>query len=241
MNNDGNGRLTHHFYKKTCPKVLPVIRSVVEKAIKKEPRIGASLLRLHFHDCFVNLGGPHFGYHVLLGRRDARSASNEAANTSLPSPSSSFSELLSNFKSHGLGLKDLVALSGAHTIGFAQCSSFRDRIYNDTNIDPKLASYLKLQKCPQSGGDSNLAPFDSTNKIFDNVYYKQLLDNKGLLHSDQELFKGNNSESDRLVKLFTRNPVAFAKRFGHSMIKMGNMKPLTGNEGEIRINCRKVN
>ncbi|MED6212726.1 Peroxidase 52, partial [Stylosanthes scabra] len=53
-NNNNNGRLTWNFYKKTCPKVLPVIRYVVEKAIKKEPRVGASLLRLHFHDCFVN-------------------------------------------------------------------------------------------------------------------------------------------------------------------------------------------
>lgn len=32
-----------------------IIRSVVEKAIFREARIGASLLRLHFHDCFVNV------------------------------------------------------------------------------------------------------------------------------------------------------------------------------------------
>ncbi|MED6108387.1 hypothetical protein PIB30_023448, partial [Stylosanthes scabra] len=195
------------------------------------------------------LGGPHFRYHVPLGRRDSTTASYEAANTSLPSPNSNFSELLSNFNSHGLGLNDLVALSGAHSIGFSQCSSFKDRLYkyNDTDIEPKFASDLKLHNCPLKGGDTNLTPFDSTSESFDNVYYKQLLVNKGLLHSDQELFKGYNnnkrrsSESDRLVKLFSRNPIAFAKAFRDSMIKMGNMKPLVGNEGEIRLNCRKVN
>jgi hypothetical protein len=43
------------FYAKVCPDALPTIRSVVQNAINHEPRIGASLLRLHFHDCFVNV------------------------------------------------------------------------------------------------------------------------------------------------------------------------------------------
>jgi len=50
-----NANLSPHFYDKVCPKALPVIRSVVQRAINREPRIGASLLRLHFHDCFVNV------------------------------------------------------------------------------------------------------------------------------------------------------------------------------------------
>ncbi|KAE8728115.1 Cationic peroxidase 1 [Hibiscus syriacus] len=42
------------FYDKVCPQALPAIRKVVEAAVHRERRIGASLLRLHFHDCFVN-------------------------------------------------------------------------------------------------------------------------------------------------------------------------------------------
>ncbi|PNX56379.1 peroxidase, partial [Trifolium pratense] len=37
-----------------CPNALSTIRSVVKDAVQKENRIGASILRLHFHDCFVN-------------------------------------------------------------------------------------------------------------------------------------------------------------------------------------------
>lgn len=188
------------------------------------------------------MGGPHLWYKVLLGRRDARTASKDAANTNLPAAFLSFSQLLSNFKAHGLGLRDLVALSGGHTLGFARCTNFRDRIYNDTNIDPNFAASLKKTCPPISGGkDSNLAPLDSTPAVVDTVYYRELMCKKGLLHSDQELFKGNGSESDRLVELYSMNPFAFAKDFKVSMIKMGNIKPLTGNRGEIRRNCREVN
>lgn len=47
--------LDTHFYDKVCPAALPAIRKVVEEAVAVEPRMGASLLRLHFHDCFVNV------------------------------------------------------------------------------------------------------------------------------------------------------------------------------------------
>jgi peroxidase len=48
-------KLTSNYYDRVCPQALPIIRSVVKQAIYREPRIGASLLRLHFHDCFVNV------------------------------------------------------------------------------------------------------------------------------------------------------------------------------------------
>lgn len=50
-----NAHLSTDFYSKTCPKVLCTVKPVVQSAIAKERRIGASLLRLHFHDCFVNV------------------------------------------------------------------------------------------------------------------------------------------------------------------------------------------
>ncbi|KAE9615108.1 hypothetical protein Lal_00048120 [Lupinus albus] len=300
-----HAKLCPNYYNQVCPEALTIIKSVVQKAISRERRIGASLLRLHFHDCFVNgcdasvllddtpffagektafpnnnslrgydvvdeikaavdkackrpviscadilavaardsvaiLGGQKYWYPVLLGRRDARSTSWDAANKNLPPPFFSFSQLLGLFKGHGLNLKDLVVLSGAHTIGGTQCGVYRDRIYNDTNIDPTFAATLR-NRCPKTGRDTILAPLDSTSNRFDNAYYTSLLFKKGLLHSDQELFKGSGSDSDKLVQLYSQNSYAFAADFGPSMIKMGNIKPLTGNNGEIRYNCRKIN
>nr|AFK42735.1 unknown [Medicago truncatula] len=49
-----NAQLSTNFYSKTCPKLSSIVQRQVQSAISKEARIGASILRLFFHDCFVN-------------------------------------------------------------------------------------------------------------------------------------------------------------------------------------------
>ncbi|XLU99070.1 hypothetical protein S245_013410, partial [Arachis hypogaea] len=49
----GTAQLSPNFYAAKCPNALSTIRSGVNSAVSKEARMGASLLRLHFHDCFV--------------------------------------------------------------------------------------------------------------------------------------------------------------------------------------------
>jgi peroxidase len=41
------------YYDASCPAALLTIRSAVAAAVLLDRRMGASLLRLHFHDCFV--------------------------------------------------------------------------------------------------------------------------------------------------------------------------------------------
>ncbi|KAI3735040.1 hypothetical protein L6452_14527 [Arctium lappa] len=299
-----SAQLSTNFYSKSCPNLLPTVRSAVQSAISKETRMGASLLRLHFHDCFVNgcdgsillddtssfigekraapnfrsargfevvdniksvveracpgvvscadilavsardsvqiLGGP--SWNVKLGRRDARTASQGAANNSIPPPTSSLSALISSFSAVGLSAKDMVALSGSHTIGQARCTSFRARIYNETNnLDASFAT-SRRSNCPRptGSGDDNLAPLDiQSPTAFNNDYYKNLINQKGLLHSDQQLFNGGSADST--VRQYSSNPRLFSSDFAAAMIKMGDNKPLTGSNGEIRKNCRKPN
>ncbi|XP_077239178.1 peroxidase 4-like [Tasmannia lanceolata] len=295
------GKLSPNYYSSSCPKVLPTIEAAVVAAIKNETRIGASLLRLQFHDCFVNgcdgsillddtsnftgektalpninsargfnvvddiksavekvcpgvvscadilalaardsvvtLGGP--SWTVPLGRRDSTTANITTANNDIPPPTSNLSALATSFSNQGLSLKDLVALSGAHTIGLARCTTFRNRIYNDSNIDISFAKSLQ-SRCPRVGSNNTLAPLDTmTPTHFDEYYYKNLLGKKGLLHSDQELMNGSSTASR--VKKFASKPSNFFKDFSKAMVKMGNINPLTGSKGEVRINCRKVN
>ncbi|KAJ9146097.1 hypothetical protein P3X46_028407 [Hevea brasiliensis] len=45
--------LSWTFYKSTCPKVESIIRKQLKKVFKKDVGQAAGLLRLHFHDCFV--------------------------------------------------------------------------------------------------------------------------------------------------------------------------------------------
>ncbi|KAH7683767.1 Class I peroxidase protein [Dioscorea alata] len=192
----------------------------------------------------VNLaGGPTWT--VLLGRRDGTTASFSGANN-LPSPRDPLITLRSKFSNVGLGDTDLVALSGAHTFGRAKCSSFSDRLYNFSNSgspDPSLdTTYLATlqQSCLQGGrGDvlNNLDP--SSPYTFDENYYTNLQDNQGLLQSDQEL-TGDSSLAS-IVDSFASSQSTFFQSFGSSMVNMGNISPLTGSNGEIRSNCRKVN
>lgn len=190
----------------------------------------------------MQLGGPW--WMVKLGRRDSTSASKDEAERNLPSPLMDLPQLIDNFKSHGLDDKDLVVLSGGHTLGFAQCNLFRTRLYNETStIHKGFAKKLK-SVCPESGGDSQLSPLDPTPAQFDKGYFSNLVKYKGLLHSDQQLFNGNGvsrSYTDDLVNKYSKSLDAFSYDFAKSMIKMGDIKPLTGDEGEIRYNCWKVN
>uniref|UniRef100_A0A453API0 Plant heme peroxidase family profile domain-containing protein n=1 Tax=Aegilops tauschii subsp. strangulata TaxID=200361 RepID=A0A453API0_AEGTS len=48
-----SAQLSPTFYQTTCPNALATIKAAVTAAVNKENRMGASLLRLHFHDCFV--------------------------------------------------------------------------------------------------------------------------------------------------------------------------------------------
>ncbi|KAK9084392.1 hypothetical protein Scep_030863 [Stephania cephalantha] len=51
-NNNQQGTLRPNAYQNSCPDAEPIVFSGVAKAVADDPRMAASLLRLHFHDCF---------------------------------------------------------------------------------------------------------------------------------------------------------------------------------------------
>lgn len=48
-------QLTPDFYCDSCPNLMDIVRYQIQCAVEQEKRMGASLLRLFFHDCFVNV------------------------------------------------------------------------------------------------------------------------------------------------------------------------------------------
>ncbi|CAN8288684.1 unnamed protein product [Cochlearia groenlandica] len=298
------------FYQFSCPQADEIIMTVLEKTLARDPRMAASLLRLHFHDCFVQgcdasillddsvnikseknavpnknsikgfqvideikakleqvcpqtvscadilalaargstilSGGP--SWELPLGRRDSRTASFNGANTNIPAPNSTIQNLLNMFQRKGLNQEDLVSLSGGHTIGVARCTTFKQRLYNQNgNNQPdetlERSYYYGLRSiCPPIGGDNNISPLDlASPSRFDNTYFKLILWGKGLLTSDQVLLTGNNGKTGELVKAYAQDESFFFEQFAKSMVKMGNIQPLTGNNGEIRKNCHVIN
>ncbi|KAG9133403.1 hypothetical protein Leryth_013222 [Lithospermum erythrorhizon] len=270
-----NAQLSPTFYSQTCSNATTTIRTIIRRAISAERRMAASLIRLHFHDCFVQgcdasvllddapgidteeLRGqmrparrPYLelrllSYFVLELFPKLRPSSSSygficnGGRTFMDGAFSTLPTLISSFAAQGLNQREMVVLSGAHTLGQARCLLFRARIYNATNIDAGFASTRRRQ-CPVTGGNANLAPLDLvTPNSFDNNYFKNLIQLKGLLPSDQVLFNGGSADS--VVTAFSNSPSTFASEFAAAMIKMGDISPLTGQNGIIRRVCNAIN
>ncbi|KAF2309572.1 hypothetical protein GH714_003873 [Hevea brasiliensis] len=79
----------------------------------------------------------------------------------------------------------------------------------------------------------------TTPQKFDNAYYGNLRHGKGLFISDQILF--SDPRSRPTVNLFASNSATFQNAFVASMTKLGRVGVLTGNQGEIRRDCTRIN
>nr|GFA91444.1 peroxidase 3-like [Tanacetum cinerariifolium] len=47
------GDLQTGFYSSSCPKAEKIIQDYVKQHIPNAPSLAATLIRMHFHDCFV--------------------------------------------------------------------------------------------------------------------------------------------------------------------------------------------
>ncbi|EHA8587543.1 putative Peroxidase 1 [Cocos nucifera] len=110
----------------------------------------ADILAMIARDSVFLTYGPY--YAIETGRRDgSRSVANDTLGNLQP-PTSNVSTLEGTFRQKGLTAKDLVVLTGAHTIGHSLCSSFSDdRLYNFTGhggLDPALdPTYVPKLMC----------------------------------------------------------------------------------------------
>ncbi|XP_078155470.1 peroxidase 5-like [Carex rostrata] len=203
----------------------------------------ADILAFAARDGVAQAGGQ--SYPVPSGRRDGIVSTSQEALGNLPPPSAEINQMTQAFANKGFTQSEMVALSGAHTIGLAHCSSFSNRLYNygptasqDPNMDPGYVSQLQ-QQCPQ-GNTSTVVPMDpSSPNSFDTGYFNDLLNNRGLFTSDQTLT--SNQSSAGQVILYANNSDVFFSDFSKAMVKMGYMEVLTGSLGEIRSNCRVIN
>lgn len=162
----------------------------------------------------------------------------------IPRANSTVDQMIKLFNSKGLTIEDMVALSGAHTFGYAHCKHFVTRLYNyrgtaqpDPGMDPRLVHALRLY-CPNYGGNSDIvAPFDATTPfLFDHAYYGNLLNKLGLLASDQALFLDPRTKP--LVQDLAKDKQRFFRAFVAAMDKMSSIRVVRGKKhGEKRKDC----
>ncbi|XP_051152084.1 peroxidase 27-like [Andrographis paniculata] len=220
----------------------------VKTALEKEcPGVVscADILALVARDSVQLLYGP--SYPVPLGRRDGRVSRNNEALANLPPPFFNITQLKASFASKGLTPKDLVVLSGSHTIGTSHCSSFSNRLYNfsgrgdsDPALDSNYAARLRSRCRPND--QTTLVEMDPGSfKTFDENYYTLVAKRRGLFTSDSALLSDSETRAYVLRHAGEQDLGGFIKDFGKSMVKMGQIGILTGKQGEIRKRCAFVN
>ncbi|KAL3336144.1 hypothetical protein AABB24_032066 [Solanum stoloniferum] len=291
-----------YYFMMNCPFAEGIVKNIVNRHLQADPTLAAALVRMHFHDCFVqgcdasvlidstkdntaekdspaNLslrgyeiidevkeqleiqcprvvscadilamaardavffaGGPV--YDIPKGRKDGtRSRIEDAIN--LPPPPLNSSELIRLFGQRGFTAQEMVALSGAHTLGVASCSSFKHRLSNfdsTHDVDPTLDAQFAKTLSKRCTSDKSEQAFDTTKDTFDNDYYNALQRNTGVLFSDQTPY--NNPRTRGIVNAYAFNQAMFFLDFQQAMLKMGLLDVKEGSNGEVRANCRIIN
>ncbi|KAF2949745.1 hypothetical protein DAI22_01g134000 [Oryza sativa Japonica Group] len=189
----------------------------------------ADILAFAARDSVTKSGG--FVYPVPSGRRDGDVSSAFSVFSSIPSPFFDADELVQSFAAKGLTVDDLVALSGAHSIGTAHCSGFKNRLYPtvDASLDASYAAAPPpTTACPVSPA------------TLGNQYFKNALAGRVLFTSDAALLAGRNDTAEK-VRENAGDLTAWMARFAASMVKMGGIEVLTGARGEVRGFCNATN
>ncbi|KAL2921625.1 Peroxidase 5 [Bienertia sinuspersici] len=206
----------------------------------------ADILAFAARDSVVLTGGLYWD--VAAGRRDGR-ISRASETVDIPSPSFNLNQIIQSFANKGLTQGDMVALLGAHTIGRSHCFSFTDRLYNystrmmqDPNLNPYYAELLK-QRCPrvlpQILNETLVVFMNQSPYLIDQSYYENLFEHAGLFISDQALL--DSQTTSQQAAIYAANGLAWEVDFVKAMINLSQIQVLTGNQGEIRANCRVIN
>ncbi|KAH7278987.1 hypothetical protein KP509_38G068300 [Ceratopteris richardii] len=193
------------------------------------------------------MGGPRV--EMPTGRLDGLISLASNVPSNLPDSPFNVEELIAYFERKGMSIEDLVVLSGAHTVGVAHCTSFKDRflfsadgtvLSQDPSMDPAYATQL-VQRCPASPSASTLIVNDIiTPTVFDNAYFKNVQAGHGLFHSDEALRSDPRTAS--LLSSFASSQELFFASWARSFVKLSLVDLKTDpSQGHVRTQCNLRN
>ncbi|XP_050289805.1 peroxidase 29-like [Quercus robur] len=127
--------------------------------------------------------------------------------------------------------------AGAHTLGIGNYRNFQERL--GTVVDPTLSTIFSLAL--QTICTANLIHrmYDDTALIFDNQYFIDIQNGRGLLKIDPKIARDPRTMPH--VIRFGNDMQRFFNKFFSGFLKLSSHKVLGGEEGEIRRDCRYKN
>ncbi|XP_042049907.1 peroxidase 21-like [Salvia splendens] len=222
-------------------KYIQTIKHALEKECPSTVSC-ADIVALSARDGAVMLGGPYI--EMKTGRKDSKISYAAQVESSIPNHNDTVSAVLSTFQAIGIDTQGTVALLGAHSVGRVHCINLVQRLYPtvDPTLDPDYAEYLK-KRCPSPNPDPNAVLYSRNDRetpmVLDNMYYNNILKHKGLLVVDQHLVSDPNTYP--FVQKMAADNGYFHDQFAKALLILSENNPLTGDEGEIRKDCRFVN
>ncbi|MDV9112784.1 peroxidase family protein, partial [Klebsiella pneumoniae] len=190
----------------------------------------------------VSVGGPYIP--LKTGRRDGRRSRAEVLEQYLPDHNESISSVLDKFGAMGIDTAGVVALLGAHSVGRTHCVKLVHRLYPevDPELNPDHVTHM-LKKCHTELPDPKAVQYVRNDRgspmVLDNNYYRNILDNKGLLMVDHQL--AYDKRTRPYVLKMAKSQEYFFKEFSRGIKILTENNPLTGDKGEIRLQCNVVN
>ncbi|KAG5002960.1 hypothetical protein AAZX31_10G048600 [Glycine max] len=219
--------------------------NTIKAAVEKECPLTVScadIVALSARDGIALLGGPSI--EMKTGRKDSKESYATEVEALIPNHNDSMSSVLSRFQAIGIDVEATVALLGAHSVGRVHCKNLVHRLYPtvDSTLNPAHAEYLK-RRCPTPNPDPKAVLYSrndlKTPMIIDNNYYKNILQHKGLLIVDEEL--ATDPITAPYVQKMANDNDYFNQQFSRAILLLSETNPLTGDEGEIRKDCRYLN
>ncbi|KAK9193038.1 hypothetical protein WN944_003734 [Citrus x changshan-huyou] len=172
----------------------------------------ADIVALSAREGIVMLGGPRIP--IKTGRRDSRVSYLAEVEKFIPNHNDSIATALSVFNSIGIDDEGVVA----------------------------LYEYLK-GRCPTPDPDPDAVVYARNDRetpmILDNNYYKNIINHKGLLIVDQQL--ASDPRTTPFVQKMAADNSYFHEQFSRAIALLSENNPLTGDQGEVRKDCRYVN
>ncbi|KAL9434279.1 hypothetical protein AB3S75_028999 [Citrus x aurantiifolia] len=206
----------------------------------------ADILTASTRNLVVMAGGPRFN--VSFGRKDGLVSQAARIPGNLPTNNMTMDEILKMFASKGFSIQEYVALMGAHTIGFAHCKEFSDRLFKfapnqptDPELNPRYAEALKAA-CKNHEQNITMTAFNDVMSPgkFDNSYFRGLPRGLGLLTVDNMLVKDPRTKP--LVEQYASNEVKFFADFAAAMEKLSLLEVKTDpKDGNVRRRCDAFN
>ncbi|KAK4423866.1 Peroxidase 39 [Sesamum alatum] len=199
----------------------------------------ADILAFANRDSLVQAALPY--YNVAAGRRDGLASLARNVEHNVPLPGDSAQEIIQLFEKKGLSIEEMVVLSGAHSIGTAHCTIIADRFHDPEKAKEIDRGYLiTMQTLTWCVNNTQTIAFDPySHHKMDSRFYKELLKKRALIESDNNLAKEPHAQE--YMRKFAVDQQGWIEKFTTAIIKMGEIEVLTGNQGEIRKQCRGVN